>query len=222
MHAGLMTLFGLLFMGAGLFARAERGMAMIAQYIGQGWADFVGYGLVGAGLALLLFGVIGMVAGAIAGLSGGRSGAENEKQARRRIETFHRLLGGAAARMAAMDGHVSASENAMVAGILEKYGNLRFTEKEIEALARGGTREAKGYLDSVREARKELTPEQREQIVRAALLVAMADLQTDDSELEFLRALADALGLDEDELKRIRNSVSSVTERLVSAAAAVA
>jgi uncharacterized tellurite resistance protein B-like protein len=224
MPASLMTALGLLFTMVGVFLRAERGTALIAQYVGSGWADFIGYGFVGAGFAFFSLGVIGLIFAIFAGLLGGarKARAENPEQARRKIETFHRLLGGAAARMAGADGAISDAETAMVGGILEKYGNLRFTEKEIRALSSGGVKESQAFLDSVRQARGDLTGEQREQIVRAALLVAMADLRTDEDELSFLKALADALGLSESELARIRDGVANVTQRLVGAASALA
>jgi len=191
--------------------------------LGQGWADVVSYGLMGAGASFVLFGAIGAVIAAIFGLGKARAPKQDsQKETRRKIETFHRILGGGAARMAAADGHISSSEIGMISGILEKYGELRFTEKEIRTLAQGGVKEAQGYLDSVREAKGDLSLEQRRQVIRAALLVAMADLETTQDELAFLRALADALGLSETELNEIRDGVSTVTQRLVGAASAVA
>lgn len=223
MPASLMTVLGLLFTAIGVFLRAERGTALIAQFVGSGWADFIGYGFVGAGLAFFVLGLVGLVFALIGGVTGGRKvRVDNPEQARRKIETFHRLLGGAAARMASADGAISDAETAMVSGILEKYGQLKFTEKEIRALSTGGVKDADAFLDSVRQARNDLSDEQREQIVRAALLVAMADLRTDEDELAFLKALADALGLSDGELAKIRDGVSSVTQRLVGAAAALA
>ncbi|MCG8442428.1 MAG: TerB family tellurite resistance protein, partial [Caulobacterales bacterium] len=130
--------------------------------------------------------------------------------------------GGAVARMAAADGVVKSAEIAMVQGVVDKFAGVSLEPETVRRMAEGGTQRADEFITHIREAGGALSDEQREHVVRAALLVAMSDLEVQEDESRFLADISAAMGLTEEKLAAIRGGVENVAQRLIGVAAVTA
>jgi uncharacterized tellurite resistance protein B-like protein len=176
-----------------------------------------------APIALALAGGLYVLTGLITmGLSGFNSlfaaGAARRKAARR-LDLFHELLAGATVRMVGTDGKIEPAEMSMVSGVLEKFGQELIPEKTIRSISQSFLKEPDRYLTMMAEKAGELTDEQKAHIIRACMLVAMADVASDASELEYLKHVAQALKIAPERLGKVRDEVTKVTQKLVGVAA---
>lgn len=191
--------------------------ASLAAYL----SEPVRFGMVIAGGFYAVFGVLTAIG---AGLSGGDRGAarREEERQRRALSAFEELLVGATVRMVGADGVVAESELAMVQSVLEKYGQSPVDERTIRSIAQASHEDPDRYLNMIRERGEILSTEQKTKILRACLLVAMADVMLDPEELEYLRRVAEALDLPDETVAAVRQELQNVTQQLVGAAAHLA
>lgn len=220
-----MLLIGLVVMGFGVVMDQTALYDDIQEFL-RGFNRFipvnqlaVAMAIYGAGGALVFFGLMTIVFRGVGNLFSGKAEEIDLESVRvRQMEVFHEALSGAVARMAAADGDVTPSEVAMVQGILEKYTGMRLKPEEVQKLAEQGEERTKAYLAKLRKIEGQLEESQKENVVRAAFLVAVSDLNQDEREAKLLNEIADALGLDEERLARVRKSVAELSEKLVGAA----
>jgi len=186
-----------------------------AQLLGD-YAEPVPIALAFAGGLYVVTGVITMV---LSGFTDLFASGREKKAAARRLDLFHELLTGAIVRMVGADGQIAPSELSMVSGVLEKFGQTPVAEKTIRSIAQSFVKDPDHYLKMMADRSGGITDEQKAHILRACLLVAMADVTQDPSELEYLRYVAEALEIAPERMAKIRDELSNVTQKLVGAAA---
>ncbi len=204
---------------APLHAVARQGAAALPGADGaiNSVAAGLGFGATIGGGLLVLFGLLGVAVRALS--SGDKDPADDPRARERQLEAFHELLAGSVGRMVGIDGQITPSELGMVAGVVEKFGGVRVGEATIKRLSEGGEEGAQRFAEDMKSRGAALTEEQKEHIVRASLLVAMADLTFDETESRFLNQIAASLGMSDAKLAEIRSSVTDVAQKLVGAAA---
>ncbi len=186
--------------------------------LAQEWTDpdAASGGFILAGLVFALTGVVTMIATRLAGmLNRGRDEAAERQQ----LDLFHELLTGAAVRMVGADGVVAPSEVAMLQGVLERFGQQPVNEKTIRSIAEASAKDPDHYLGRIHRQADELTEEQRTHILRACLLVGMADVVLDAAEVEYLQKVSEALKLPQEKIDAVRAELTNVASKLVGAAA---
>ena len=181
-----------------------------------GFGEALPVGLMIAGGFYLVTGLITMVLSGAADLMA--KGRETKEETRK-LDLFHELLTGAAVRMVGADGRIADSEMAMVSGVLEKFGQTPVPEKTIRSIAEASAKNPEKYVSMMAEKQGQLREEQKTHILRACLLVAMADVVMDPAELDYLNRVAEALQVAPERLVSIRDELAAVTQRLVGAAA---
>ncbi|MGD2133839.1 MAG: TerB family tellurite resistance protein [Maricaulaceae bacterium] len=189
---------------------------LAADAVGETYANAAPAGLAIAGALYVVTGLITMV---LSGISNLFARGASEKEQARQLDTFHDLLTGATVRMVGADGVIAASEMNMVSSVLEKFGQTPIAEKTIRSIAEASAKDPDKYLRLMEHKEHELNPEQKTHILRACLLVAMADVVLDPAELEYLNKVAEALKVPPEKLQQIRDELTNVTQRLVGAAA---
>jgi uncharacterized tellurite resistance protein B-like protein len=191
-------------------------LAGVSAALFGGFAEAVPVGIAIAGGLYILTGLLTM---ALSGIAGMFAGGASRKAAERQLSLFHELLAGAIVRMVGADGVIQKSELAMVSGVLEKFGQTPIPEKTIRSISESFIKDPDRYLSRMAEEGAKISEEQKTHILRACILVAMSDVSEDKSELDYLSAVAKALGVPEDRLAKIRDELSTVAQKLVSAAA---
>jgi uncharacterized tellurite resistance protein B-like protein len=181
-----------------------------------GQADPVPVALAFAGGLYVLTGAITMV---LSGLTNLFSAGAEKKKAAHRLDLFHELLTGATVRMVGADGRIEPAELSMVSGVLEKFGQTPVAEKTIRSIAASFNKDPERYLKMMGDKAGDITDEQKTSILRACLLVSMADVTVDGSEVEYLKNVAQALEVAPERLAKIREELTNVTQKLVGAAA---
>lgn len=174
-----------------------------------------GAGLTGA--TYIVTGLLSMAGGAI-GKAFTRDDGPDPKALKRQLDKFHELMAGAAVRMVGADGQIGKAEMAMVSGILEKHGQTKIPEGTIASIAQAAHANPDKYVELIVSEGGVLSVEQKEHILRACLLVAMADVVIDPAELDYLKKVADALNLEEARINAIRDELTAVAQKLVGAA----
>jgi uncharacterized tellurite resistance protein B-like protein len=185
------------------------------RYLGD-LATLVPAGLVIAGALYVLTGVLTMIFSGIAGLM---SKGTSKRKAAKQLDLFHELLTGATVRMVGADGKIQPAELSMVSGVLEKFGQSPVPEKTIKSISESFVKDPDRYLNLMKSKSGEISDDQKSHIVRACLLVALSDVTMNDSELAYLKAVADALKIPAEQLDKIKSDLTAVTQKLVSAAA---
>ncbi len=186
-----------------------------AQLLGD-YAEPVPLALALAGGLYVVTGVITMV---LSGVSNLFAAGAQKKAAARRLDLFHELLTGAAVRMVAVDGRIAPAELSMVSGVLGKFGQTPVAESTIRSIGESFVKDPDRYLKLMAEKSGGVSDEQKTRILRACLLVAMADVAQHASESEYLEHVADALKVPPEQLAKINGELSNVTQKLVGAAA---
>lgn len=185
------------------------------QYLGQ-FAAPAPVGLALAGGLYVITGLVTMVLSGVANLTAkGRERKDEQKQ----LDVFHELLTGATVRMVGADGVIAPAEMSMVTGVLEKFGQTPVAEKTIRSIAEASAKDPERYINLMRQHADDITDEQKTHILRACLLVAMADVVLDPAEIEYLNKVAEALKVPPERLDEIRKELTDVTAKLVGAAA---
>ena len=188
---------------------------VVAGTLGE-YAEAAPIALAFAGGLYVVTGVITMILSGISNLFA--RGADDKVKARQ-LDLFHDLLTGATVRMVGADGDIAPAEISMVSGVLEKFGQTPVAEKTIRSIAEAAAKNPGKYLGLMAEKESQLAEDQKLRILRACLLVAMADMMLDPAEVEYLNQVAEALKVDPARLQTIRDDLTNVTQKLVGAAA---
>ncbi len=136
------------------------------------------------------------------------------------LDAFHEILTGATVRMVGADGVVSDAELTMVRSVLKKFGQRPVGDDTIRSIANAAHADPQRYVELIKEKREIITAEQKSQILRGCLLVAMSDIMVDPAELDYLRLVAEALGLDEGAIRAVQADLQNVAQQLVGVASA--
>lgn len=174
---------------------------------------------VGLQIAGGLYVVTGLVTMVASGLSGMMASGRDAKDEQRQLDIFHELLTGATVRMVGIDGVIAPAEMSMVSGVLEKFGQTPVADKTIRSIAEASAKDPERYLNMMRDRAGDITDEQKTHILRACLLVAMADVVLDPAEVEYLNKVAEALNVPAERLDAIKRDLTAVTAKLIGAAA---
>jgi uncharacterized tellurite resistance protein B-like protein len=195
---------------------AKGALAGVSTQVFGGFAEAVPVGIAIAGGFYILTGLLTMLLSGVGALfARGAAG----KAAERQLSVFHELLTGAIVRMVGADGLIQKSELAMVSGVLEKFGQTPVPEKTIRSISESFVKDPERYLAKMAGDAAKITDEQKAHILRACVLVAIADVSEDKSELDYLASVAKALDVSEDRLAKIRDELANVAQKLVGAAA---
>jgi uncharacterized tellurite resistance protein B-like protein len=170
-------------------------------------------------LAAGLYVVTGLITMVLSGFGHLFKADVEGRQAAKRLDLFHELLTGATVRMVGADGKIEPAELSMVSGLLEKFGQTPVAEKTIRSIAASFNKDPERYLKMMTDKAGNITDEQKASILRACLLVSMADVTVDVAEVEYLKRVAQALKVAPERLAKIREELTSVTQKLMGAAA---
>jgi uncharacterized tellurite resistance protein B-like protein len=195
---------------------AKSMLADATAAIPGGFGEAVPLALAFAGGLYVVTGVITMVLSGIHNLMS--QGAQRKKELKQ-LGVFHELLTGVAVRMVGADGVIAPAEMTMVSSVLEKFGQSPIAEKTIRSIATAAAKDPEKYLALMADKQGSITDEQKTRILRAGLLVAMADVTVHDAEIEYLQKAAEALKVPPEQLGKIRDELTNVTQKLVGAAA---
>jgi hypothetical protein len=92
-------------------------------------------------------------------------------------------------------------------------------EKTVRTIAEASAKDPDHYLHRIAHNAGDLTEEQRTHILRACLLVGMADVVLDAAEVEYLQKVSEALKLPQEKIDAVRAELTTVASKLVGAAA---
>jgi uncharacterized tellurite resistance protein B-like protein len=193
--------------------------SMLAEPSANLLGDFAAAAPLALALAGGLYVVTGLITMVLSGIHNLMARSADKKAEARQLDLFHEILTGATVRMVGADGVIAPAELSMVSGVLEKFGQTPVPAKTITSIAQAAAKEPDRYLNLMSQKADSLTDQQKDHILRACLLVAMADVVLDAAELEYLNRIAQALKVPEERLTAIRDELTNVTSKLVGAAA---
>lgn len=125
----------------------------------------------------------------------------------------------ATAAMVAADERIGADEIDMLTSLAVKFRSRDVSRELALKKAKAARRDRGKLLGDLRAEQELMSEEDKEQMLRACLWIAMADLQQDERELALLKEISEALALAPEKAGAIQASLSNAARALVAAAA---